>query len=113
MKFHIIQPVDEYQKTRSPARTLECKARALMCSRTTPPWLWTRALGRPVVPEEYRTHRGWSKGTGSQVSPTDSLATRFSQSVVSGPYGGGGGSASSRYGTITVWHSVGRRLWSS
>ena len=34
------------------------QAEDLTCSRTTPPWLCTRALGRPVVPDEYSTHSG-------------------------------------------------------
>src|SRR3546814_20151157 len=33
-----------------------------------PPWECVMALGMPVVPEEYKTHRGCAKGTGSNSS---------------------------------------------
>src|SRR5690348_14607864 len=58
----------------------------LRCSRTTPPWEWTRAFGRPVVPEEYSTHSGWAKGTGSKLSVARSEATSL-HSVASTPTG--------------------------
>ena len=52
VKFHIIQPVVENQKKRSPACTSLWKCRYFRCSSRLPPWEWVLALGTPVVPEE-------------------------------------------------------------
>ena len=44
-----------------------------------PPCPCTMPFGRPVVPDEYRTHSGWSNGTGSNASGApgaDELAPR-------------------------------------
>ena len=81
MKFHIIQPVDVYQNSRSPWRMLLCSPRTLTCSTTTPPWLWTSAFGSPVVPEEYSTQSGWSNGSGSKRSLAVRSVLTFSQVV--------------------------------
>jgi hypothetical protein len=51
-KFHIIQPVVVNQKTRSPSRASRCRCIFLRCSSRMPPWPWTIAFGRPVVPLE-------------------------------------------------------------
>ena len=61
-KFHIIQPVVVNQKMRSPSCASRCRLSFLRCSSRIPPWPWTIAFGSPVVPLEYRTHSGWSKG---------------------------------------------------
>ncbi len=47
-----------------------------------PPWLWTIAFGSPVVPEEYRTHSGWSKGTGVNSSSVPSPAASSSSQPI-------------------------------
>ena len=74
-RFHMIQPVELYQWKRSPVSTLEprllCRLAPFSVSSITPPWPWTIALGRPVVPLEYTTQSGWSKG--SQVGAALSL----------------------------------------
>ena len=57
-KFHIIQPVVENQKIRSPAWASRWRCSALTCSSKIPPWPWTIGLGSPVVPLEYSTHSG-------------------------------------------------------
>jgi hypothetical protein len=44
------------------------QAPSLTCSTTMPPCECTMGLGRPVVPEEYTTHSGCSKGTCSTCS---------------------------------------------
>ncbi len=67
-KFHIIQPVVVNQKIRSPACASMCRLSFLSCSSRIPPWPWTIAFGRPVVPLEYRTQRGWSNGTATSSS---------------------------------------------
>ncbi len=64
-KFHIIQPVEVYQKNTSSGPRSQWRPNCLTCSTRMPPWDWTIAFGRPVVPEEYRTHSGWAKGTCS------------------------------------------------
>ncbi|CAM5322580.1 hypothetical protein SCALM49S_08743 [Streptomyces californicus] len=51
-KFHIIQPVEVYQKNRSSGPRSQWRPSCLKCSSRMPPWDWTMALGRPVVPEE-------------------------------------------------------------
>jgi hypothetical protein len=51
-RFHIIQPVEVYQKKRSPGPMSLCRVSCLRCSIRMPPWDWTMALGSPVVPEE-------------------------------------------------------------
>ena len=53
-KFHIIHPVVENQKNRSPGPRSICKPSCFTCSSKIPPWPWTIALGSPVVPEEYK-----------------------------------------------------------
>ena len=67
-EFHMIQPVELCQKYRSPVSapgpTSLCRAPDLSASTITPPWPWTMALGRPVVPLEYTIQSGWSKGSG-------------------------------------------------
>ena len=68
MKFHIIQPVVVNQNSRSPACASRCRCSILRCSSRIPPWPWTIAFGSPVVPDEYRTHSGWSNGTRSNSS---------------------------------------------
>src|ERR1700733_1352832 len=70
-KFHIIQPVVVNQNMRSPWRRSRC-IRFFSCSIRMPPWLCTIALGRPVVPDEYSTHRGWSNGSCSKLSSAPS-----------------------------------------
>ena len=40
----------------------------MSCSSRMPPWPWTIAFGRPVVPLEYRTWSGWSNATGVSSS---------------------------------------------
>ncbi len=51
-KFHIIHPVDVYQKNLSSSPTFTWSAISFRCSIMIPPWPWTMALGSPVVPEE-------------------------------------------------------------
>ena len=51
-KFHIIQPVVVNQKKRSSAWASTCRCSFFSCSSRMPPWPWTIAFGRPVVPEE-------------------------------------------------------------
>jgi hypothetical protein len=50
-KFHIIQPVVVNQKSRSSRWRSRCRFRVFSSSRRIPPWPWTIAFGRPVVPE--------------------------------------------------------------
>ena len=54
-RFHIIQPVVENQKKRSPGPMSWWRPSALRCSTRMPPWACTIALGGPVVPEENST----------------------------------------------------------
>ena len=75
-KFHIIQPVVVNQNARSSACMSRCRFRCLSCSSRIPPWPWTIAFGRPVVPLEYRTHSGWSKATGSSTSGASAALPR-------------------------------------
>ncbi len=72
-KFHIIQPVVVNQNTRSSACASRCRLSFLSCSSRIPPWPWTIAFGRPVVPLEYRTHSGWSNGTVASSSSEPAL----------------------------------------
>src|SRR5215213_11289395 len=44
-----------------------------------PPWPCTIALGRPVVPYEYRTKKGWSKVICSNISGAGSDSIFFFQ----------------------------------
>ena len=53
------------------APDVDCRATALRCSSTTPPWPCTMPLGRPVVPDENRIHSGWSKGTARRSRVRD------------------------------------------
>src|ERR1039457_144168 len=55
-KFHIIQPVVENQKNRSPGPRSQCNRSEERCSSTIPPCPWTIALGGPAFPDEYRIH---------------------------------------------------------
>ncbi len=75
MKFHIIQPVVVNQNSRSPACASMCRCSIFRCSSRIPPWLCTIAFGRPVVPDEYRTHSGWSNGTRSNVIASSSAVS--------------------------------------
>ncbi len=79
--FHMIQPVLEYQWKRSPpvalGPTLLCKVLSFSASSMTPPWPCTIGLGSPVVPLEYTTHSGWSKGSQSICSGTSSASRRL------------------------------------
>ncbi len=68
MKFHIIQPVVVNQNSRSPACASRCNHAFFRCSSRIPPWPWTIGLGSPVVPDEYRTHSGWSNGSCANSS---------------------------------------------
>ena len=47
-----------------------------------PPWLWTSAFGRPVVPDEYTTQSGCENGTGVNVSGAG-LAIAFAPRLAS------------------------------
>src|SRR5207302_11192044 len=96
MKFHIIHPVDVYQNRRSACRMLVCSPRTLTCSITAPPWLWTSALGRPVVPDEYSTHSGCSNGSGSKLKRALRSEATSAQAVASI---GCCGSVEATYGT--------------
>ena len=61
------------------------KLKAFSCSSRMPPWLWTMALGSPVVPEENRIHSGCEKGTCSNLNSdfgTGRAASRSSQNTV-------------------------------
>ena len=60
-KFHIIQPVVEYQKNFSPCFTSQCSSSTFICSIRLPPTPCVMAFGLPVVPDEYSIHNGWSK----------------------------------------------------
>ncbi len=64
------------QKTRSSSCASRCRWSFFRCSSRIPPWPWTIAFGRPVVPDEYRTQSGWSNGTGSNRSSAPSPAAR-------------------------------------
>ena len=64
-KFHIIQPVVEKKNSRSPGCTSMLRLVSFIASNRMPPWLWTMALGNPVVPEENKIHSGCSNGTCS------------------------------------------------
>jgi len=66
-----------------------------------PPWPCTIPLGRPVVPDEYSTHRGWSNGTGSNSRAPGSAVRSAQVSVPSNA------AAGSRYGTSTTARNVG------
>ena len=90
-KFHIIQPVVVNQKKRSAGPRSSCSEIDFSSSRAIPPWPWTIALGSPVVPEEYSTHSGWSKATGSKASaaPAPCSSSR-SQATVPFPEAGAG-----------------------
>src|SRR5690606_28868053 len=83
-KFHIIQPVVENQKKRSPGCTSLWKARYFKCSSKTPPWLCVIALGIPVVPEEYKTQIGCSKGSASNFSSAFVFLTASSHNTQPG-----------------------------
>ena len=61
--FHIIQAVVENHSRRPPGLRSQPRPWFLWCSISCSPWPWTIALGRPVVPEENSTYRGWSTGT--------------------------------------------------
>ncbi len=105
-KFHIIQLVVVNQKNLSSGPRSTCNESFLRCSRRMPPWPWTMALGSPVVPEEYKTHSGWSNGTCSKESSaplcpisSSSQRTTFSRPLVSG--------SSVRYGKKTVFSREG------
>ena len=67
-----------------------------------PPWPWTIALGRPVVPELNSTYSGWSAATAVNAGDVDPPATSSAQVVPAG------GRSGRRYGTWTTWRSVGR-----
>ena len=84
-KFHIIQPVVVNQKKRSAGPRSSCSEIDFSSSRAIPPCPWTIALGSPVVPEEYSTHSGWSKATGSKASsaPAPSSSSRSQATVPS------------------------------
>src|SRR3954451_23599483 len=84
-KFHIIQPVVVNHDILSPGRTSNWRPTAFACSRTMPPWLWTIALGRPVVPDEWSTQRGWSNGTGSNVRASACPADSSAHDISPGP----------------------------
>nr|WP_205347144.1 hypothetical protein [Pseudonocardia broussonetiae] len=83
--FHSIQLVVVYQKKVSPGPRSFCSAVEARLIATTPPWPCTIPFGTPVVPEENRTHSGWSAGTcsvtssavesGEQTSPQRSWGT--------------------------------------
>ena len=68
MKFHIIQPVVVNQNIRSPAWASRCNHAFFRCSSRIPPCPWTIGFGSPVVPEEYKTHSGWSNGSCANSS---------------------------------------------
>ena len=104
-KFHIIQPVVVNQKKRSSAVRSRWSDSALRCSRTMPPWPWTIGLGRPVVPDEYRIHSGWSKATGSAATSPASPASSSCQLSTSSPPAG----SPTGEGTSTVARRLGRR----
>ena len=53
--FHIIHAVVENHIRRPPGLRSQPRPCPLWCSSSCPPWPWTIALGRPVVPEENRT----------------------------------------------------------
>src|SRR5690606_37988598 len=73
-RFHIIHPVVVNQKNRSPGPRSSDIANCFRCSTTMPPWPCTMPFGRPVVPDEYSTHSGWSNGTGSNSSGAPSCS---------------------------------------
>src|SRR5690606_27735196 len=82
----------------------QCSACSLACVSSSPPALWTSALGVPVVPDENNTDSGSSKGsrcmTGSApVSPAAGAAPSQSRQEVPTPE-----AASSRpgYGSTTT-----------
>ena len=51
-RFHMIQPLEVYQKKRSPRRRSNSKARLFSVFISMPPWPCTIGLGGPEVPEE-------------------------------------------------------------
>jgi hypothetical protein len=53
--FHIIQAVVVNHISRSPRWMSQLSPWFLKCSTRMPPWRWTIAFGRPVVPEENST----------------------------------------------------------
>src|SRR5512144_1750753 len=73
--FHIIQLVVENQKNRDRGCTSKWMPRNFKCSRVMPPCPCTMPLGRPVVPDEYSTQSGWSKGTARYLGIEGLLAT--------------------------------------
>src|SRR4029077_4478528 len=87
-RFHMIQPVLEYQKKRSSGRRSLCSTHILECSSMMPPWPCTTALGSPVVPEEYTIHSGCSNGTS--VSSRFAVAVSASRHGVRGTVSAGG-----------------------
>src|SRR3954451_17370441 len=103
-KFHIIQPVVVNHDILSPGRTSNWRPTALACSRTMPPWPWTIAFGRPVVPDEYSTQSGWSNGTASNVRGSDGPAANSDHDISSAP---AGVASTSRYGMRMVRLRVG------
>ena len=70
--FHIAHAVVVNHRTRSPGRVSRWKACNLRCSSRIPPWPCTMAFGSPVVPEENSTYSGWSKGTRSNSTVSNS-----------------------------------------
>ena len=53
--FHIIQAVVVGCSSRAPGCRFQPSPRFLWCSSRMPPWPWTIAFGRPVVPLENST----------------------------------------------------------
>ncbi len=76
--FHIIHAVVVNHISRSSGPRSQHSPWPLRCSRRMPPWPWTMAFGKPVVPEENSTYRGWSNGTCSNVSGARRQASRSS-----------------------------------
>ena len=85
-----------------------CSEIDLSSSRAMPPWPWTIALGSPVVPEEYSTHSGWSKATGSKVGSAPAPSSSSPSQVrvrpprsAADPSAGSPGPLPSRPGPVT------------
>src|SRR5699024_23572 len=103
-EFHIIQPVVLYHINLSSGPTSKCSTELFTLSNNVPPCPCTIGFGMPVVPEEYTTHNGWSKGTCVKVV----LASRrnnVSQGTLSSNV-----LFSFKYGNKTVCSKVGKRF---
>src|SRR3990170_1019184 len=96
-QFHIIHPHVVNQNSRSPGWRSLWRRCSVRCLSRIPPAPWTMLLGRPVVPDEYMTYSGWSKGSWANVGSAASPRMRSSHVIAPGT-----GSARRRC-TITTW----------